>query len=65
MSMFYDGWRTVTVIWKDGTEEKIEATGRPDPYVDKDGVLVLHIGYGNDYRYIPLTSIREWRAPKY
>lgn len=59
--MSYDGWRTVTIIWLDGAEEKIEALGRPDPYV-RDGILHLRVSYDDQYRHIPLASIREWRT---
>jgi hypothetical protein len=60
----YYGWRTVVVIWADGTEEKIEALGRPDPYV-RDGILHLRVSYADDLRHIPLASIREWRTKDY
>jgi len=58
----YDGWRTVTIIWLDGREEKIECLG--EPYVD-DGILHLKVSWDNDYRHIPLISIREWGAKDY
>lgn len=64
MSMFYDGWRTVTVVWLDGSLEEIKALGRPDPHV-RDGILTLRVSDDNKYRYIPLTAIREWRTAKY
>jgi hypothetical protein len=61
MSMFYDGWRDITVVWADGTEEVIQALGRPDPYV-RDGILHLRVSDDDKYRHIPLASIREWRT---
>lgn len=62
--MSYDGWRTVTITWRDGTEEKIQALGRPDPYV-RDSILHLRVSYDEQYRHIPLASIREWRMQEY
>ena len=62
--MTYDGWRDVVIVWLDGTEEKIQALGRPEPYV-RDGTLHLKVSYDDQYRHIPLTSIREWRMTEY
>lgn len=64
MSMFYDGWRDVTIVWLDGTKEVIQALGRPDPYV-KDGILHLKVSPDNKFRHIPLVSIREWQTRQY
>ena len=64
MSLFYDGWRDVTIVWADGKTEVIPALGRPDPYV-RDGILHLRVSDDNQYRHIPLTSIREWRMADY
>jgi hypothetical protein len=62
--MHYDGWRDVTVVWLDGSQEVIEALGSPDPYI-RDGILHLRVSYDNQYRHIPLTAIREWRMKDY
>ena len=60
--MSYGGWRTVTVVWLDGREEKIECLD--EPWV-RDGILHLKVSYDDERRHIPLTSIREWRATEY
>ena len=60
----YDGWRDVTIVWKDGTIEVISALGRPDPYVSNN-ILHLRISYNEEYRHIPLSAIREWKDIKY
>ena len=62
--MSYDGWRDVTIVWLDGTEEKTRALGRPDPYV-RDGILHLRVSDADEYRRIPLTAIREWRMREF
>lgn len=56
----YDGWRSVTIVWADGSTELIQVLGRPEPYV-REGVLHLRVSYDDQYRHIPLTAIREWR----
>lgn len=60
--MSYSGWRTVTIIWLDGTVENVEVLDRP--YI-KDNVLHIQISYNKKYRHIPLSSIREWQTPEY
>ena len=62
--MSYDGWREVIVVWADGTRETIQALGRPDPYI-RDGILHLRTSHENEYRHIPLLSVREWRMKEY
>lgn len=63
--MSYNGWRDVTVIWNDGTKEVINALGRPEPYVTKDGILRLRVSDDGLFRNIPLTAIREWSMREY
>ena len=50
------GHYIVHVVWLDLSTEDIHVTGYPRI---TDGVLRLEI-YRYDYRYIPLTSIREY-----
>jgi hypothetical protein len=60
----YDGWRDVTIVWLGGTKEVIQVLGRPEPYI-RDSILHLRISYDDQYRHIPLNSIREWQMRDY
>ncbi len=63
MSLFYNGWRTVTVVWLDGSTEEIECLG--EPYIVRDSILTLKVDHEGTLRHIPIRAIREWRAKEY
>lgn len=48
--------RKITLVWSDGTTETVVV----EDYRIADGILTLIISR-NEYRRIPLPSLREWR----
>lgn len=47
---------TIVITWLDGSQEVVHA----DYWAERGGRLIIGVMGRYEYRYIPLTSIREW-----